>query len=188
MSNKAVHSEEVSVAIAAARWFFNLMDPPKKNLGKFPKQQIKCLLILHVNTNGGFGDKFLVADVAVVVPISDVSLDVSVQIFPSHEFLVAHVARRHLFLEMNEVNVFPEPSLSVELFAAQVAGHCIFAVVMEHVSLQLRILDEILSTDVTFVISPTCVRSDMPVQRFFSSKFIATTWASVRPLSGMNTP
>lgn len=78
--------------------------------------------------------------------------------------------------EMNKVDVFTKSSLSVEHFTAHIAGHCVLAIVMEHVRLQLCVLNEFLATNVTLVISTSSVRSNVSVERFFCSKSIAALW------------
>lgn len=53
-----------------------------------------------MNPNGSSGNELLVADTAGMVASSNVSLGVSVEVFPAHEAFVAHVALRHFFLQI----------------------------------------------------------------------------------------
>lgn len=74
---------------------------------------------------------------------------------------------------MDERDVLSQSRLSIELFAAEITHHRHVVIVMEHVRPQLCILDEILAANVTLVISPSRVRSDMTIERFLSGKLVS---------------
>lgn len=92
------------------------------------------------------------------------------------------------YLQMNEIDVFPEPCSSVELFSTQIADHRVLAVVMEHVSSQLRVLNEFLAANVAFVVSPSGVRSDMSIQGFLGCKALVAHRAAVRTFASVHAP
>lgn len=89
---------------------------------------------------------------------------------------------------MNEIDVFPEPCPSVELLSAEIADHRVLAVVVEHVSSQLGVLDELLAADFAFVIATPGVRSDVTIQGFLGSEALVAHWAAVRTLAGVHAP
>lgn len=91
-----------------------------------------------------------------------------------------------VYLQMDESDVLRQSRLPVELLATQITHQSILIIVMEHVRSQLCRLNEILPTDMTFVIFSTRVRFDMSIQCLLRSKSIAAHWTRVRPLSSVN--
>lgn len=84
--------------------------------------------------------------------------------------------------------MFPEPSSSVELFSAEITDHCVLAIVMEHVSSELGVLDELLAADVALVISAAGVRSDVAIQSFLGCEALVAHRAPVWTFSGVHAP
>lgn len=111
-------------------------------------------------------------------------------IFFWNSFLLQHDRHslKRTYLEVNEIDMFSEPCPSVELLSAEIADHGVLAVVMEHVSPQLGVLDELLAADVAFVISAAGVRSHVTIQGFLSSEALVAHRAAVRTLASMHAP
>lgn len=133
----------------------------------------------------------------------DVRLDMSIKIFSPHELLVAHVARRHRFLQIkiktsvetlrnfthlhvNELEMLPQSRLPVELLPAMIARQRVFAVVVKHVSLELRVLNEFFPANFALVIAATRVCSDVSVERFLGGKTVSAFGTAVGTFSGVN--
>lgn len=89
---------------------------------------------------------------------------------------------------MNEIDVLPESCSSVELFSAEIADHRVLAVVVEHVSPKLSVLDEFLAADVAFVITTPSVRSDMTIQGFLGSEAFVAHRTAVWSFAGVHAP
>lgn len=76
--------------------------------------------------------------------------------------------------------------LTVELLTTEITSKSVLAIVVEHVSFQLRVLDEFLATNLTFVIFSSCVRSDVSVECFLGCKSIAAHGTTVGSLACMH--
>lgn len=78
---------------------------------------------------------------------------------------------------MNVLDVLAHSTLSIELFATQIADDCKLAGMMEHVSLKLCVLNEALGANSANVIATAGMGSHMAIERLFGSKAISAGFA-----------
>jgi hypothetical protein len=204
VADETVHSEELLLAVAAVGGIFDLVDAPgiRKNFVDF-RESLRRILDSRVNSNRRLCHELLVAEHARMLPFSDVRLDVSVQVLLAHELLAAHLAGWHGFLEENQsagggiprnqthvhvdkFDVLSQPRLPVELLAAKIADQRVLAVVVEHVRLQLRVLNEFFPTDLALVVTTSRVGSNVSVEGFLGSKAVTALWARIGTFARMN--
>lgn len=57
------------------------------------------------------------------------------------------------YLHVDKLEMFSQPCLPIELLSTQITNHRVFTVVVEHVCLQLRVLDEFLTTNLALMIA-----------------------------------
>lgn len=79
-------------------------------------------------------------------------------------------------VKMKVVDMFTHPSLPVELLSAAITDVRVGSIMIEHVGSKLRILNEFLTANHTFVVSSARVSAHVSVERLFSCKPIATRW------------
>lgn len=63
---------------------------------------------------------------------------------------------------MNILEMLTKPGFSIELFSTVIADKSVFAVVVEHMRLQLSVLNKFFTANITLVVSSSRVSSNMP--------------------------
>lgn len=75
--------------------------------------------------------------------------------------------------------MLPESRFSVELLPTKIARQRVFAVMVEHVRLQLRVLDELLAADLALVVAAPGVSSNMAVEGLLGCEAVAALGTAV---------
>lgn len=84
---------------------------------------------------------------------------------------------------MNIFEMLTQSCFPVELLPTEITGQSIFTVVIKHMSLELRILNKLFTTNLALVILSSGVRSNMSVESFLRCECIFTHWAGIRSLA-----